>query len=639
MLGEPLDQTGEDRQSDTADGGKNGGLLSFWGRKKSHTGVQINGTQHIAVGLANANAPREGLSSPTSSIRSSINASSVPLPASARASMDSSFASPSVLTPNSRPSSPAIASFESNVPTSVPLASITSSSSSLPSSTIDDAASGTPPPSAVSRFLNRFSRKPQPRASLDGKQELQLSSDDFSFLEEVEGEESGAEAGAEIDFFASGVPPLGRTSDILVQSAPLPKPLAPPPSGAPPPKLRPPPASTPVLSSIPSLAKSGFQELDFLDFTSPSAPLESSSTSATQTLDRRDDWDDFLSSPVSSPNPFPSTVVPSMLRPSTQSTLPPILPPPIPSGHATALATPIPASRPDFKLHPHQPDSLTSIQHGTPQSTPALSSSFDDFGDFDSAPVMTASSSIATSFDDSALIPSSSESPNFQSGEFQSFPSFHSSSSADRLRQSTTSSTGSLPPPTPPTKSPRHTITTGRVEPSRSAVPSVPSSPSILSSFVAASMQAHSSHQRTSSTVALVEKGRAAQGSVWPLTDSSIRSAQPASTSWPTPSTSSSDHIPTLAPPPGGLSGNVSKSRGVFDWDQDDDDVPLARTASFTSTLSQPPFTKFPLPSMSSNYTRPAAVSDNLSSKIKGPEPSQRNGGLSSSDLSFFDSL
>ncbi|KAH7907265.1 hypothetical protein BJ138DRAFT_1160559 [Hygrophoropsis aurantiaca] len=174
------------------------GLLSFWTRRAS-----------------SINASRERSQSPAATARSSADSSrSVHLP------------------PTTEPLD------ETSTPVSVPSASTSSKPSSTSNSITTEKPISTPPipapptaPSAVSRFLNRFSR------AKSGASQLALSSDDLEFLSAVPSAHDADNAGYDDDGYG-----LGRA----MKAAPVPLPSKLPPPIAPPPK---PPSSRPASAS------------------------------------------------------------------------------------------------------------------------------------------------------------------------------------------------------------------------------------------------------------------------------------------------------------------------------------------------------------------------------------------------------
>jgi len=333
-------------------------------------------------------------------------------------------------------------------------------------------ASTTAAPSAVSRFLGRFSRKPTTAvATAAGKGPLELSAGDFDFLAEVQGAEGGRQAdddglsSDQGDFLSGfGVPVVARGQQAALDdflspksSVALPKPLAPPPGRVP---SRPSSAASHASSLPRPPASAALDDLSFLSFDEPSPPLPPPPSKAAApahsafadpsapTAAANDDWDDFMASstagPASAaakPAPQPSVLAPPIAPSRSASPAAQMAPP--------TLATQSPAGGPS-PLFP----ALTANSTLPLASTRAVDDEEDDFGDF---------SGSSTAFP----VPALPTSGGFDAGGFDDFDTFASTPapagqipihSPARLPPSMTapSMTASTGAPEPPSKSPRH---------------------------------------------------------------------------------------------------------------------------------------------------------------------------------------
>ncbi|KAF9480519.1 hypothetical protein BDN70DRAFT_832659 [Pholiota conissans] len=233
-VGWKIVETKKEGSPTTEDGKKkpSGGLLSFFGRR----------------GTTSSTETAKRSSSPVNSTISSIKT------ASPRASVDSGrpSTSNSVTAGRSTPSSPSVTTFASNTSqsataTSDPKPAPVMESYGNPSKDPMDAIvrePTPPPPSAVSRFLGRFSS----RSKSSSKDSLALSSDDLEFLSDVP-----SFHGPETDQNAS----LDALS-MMLKSPPLPTALPPP--------LAPPPKAPSKAPQMPSAPPRQSQSDDFMSF-------------------------------------------------------------------------------------------------------------------------------------------------------------------------------------------------------------------------------------------------------------------------------------------------------------------------------------------------------------------------------------
>jgi len=184
----------------TVDGGKkkgSGGLLSFFGRRATNTPSE------------------QAIDSPSASPVTIPAVATIKTEASPRTSVDS-IPVQSPAAEKSMPVSP-VSSFSG--PSVQPL---TDSNSNIGIISENGNEVPTPPPSAVSRFLGRFSSRPKPSSSRDS---IPLSADDLEFLSDVPTIHSDTEQSPGLDALS-----------MMIKSPPLPLPTALPPPLAPPPK-------------------------------------------------------------------------------------------------------------------------------------------------------------------------------------------------------------------------------------------------------------------------------------------------------------------------------------------------------------------------------------------------------------------
>ncbi|KJA28151.1 hypothetical protein HYPSUDRAFT_34513 [Hypholoma sublateritium FD-334 SS-4] len=429
-----LDTTKEDPV--VGDDGKkkpNGGLLSFFGRRGTNSSTDT--------------AKRS--SSPIASI-SSVKSGSSP-----RVSVEGGrrSASQSVAGDKSTPSSPSVASFGTNVAQKNDAGSLSETQANSTTAPVNEIARepSPPPPSAVSRFLGRFSSRPK-TSSMDS---IALSQDDLEFLSDVPSLTSPeVDHGMGFDALSSMIksPPLPTT---------LPAPLAPPPKA---------PPKTAISSPAPGLQSQNDDFMAFFDGLDrqPQAPIQpdsplpllaavptppvkpvassyshSPSPPAAASLsiptvrvgspDQQPDqsWSsfDYPSAPMNKPLPPPSKrafvpIMSSSSRPS--STAPPLLPgpgsitplSPPPTGrrgsgnvdHLSGTSAGIAPLPPPPTSRSHTP--LRSAQPTPPVSQPvSIDDDDDDFADFLSSPAAQTTQSGLLSFSDFTPAPSQTQPP------------------------------------------------------------------------------------------------------------------------------------------------------------------------------------------------------------------------------------
>ncbi|KAF7790032.1 hypothetical protein EIP86_000981 [Pleurotus ostreatoroseus] len=240
---------------------KTGGIFSFWGRRQS----RIPSTQSLSDS-PRPQSPSAATSSPTAEASSGSR--------SARASQDSV---------RSRSAAPA-----KDEKVASPLTETASPTPSQPPALYADApdlhtdGSATPPlqtqaPSAVSRFLNRFSRRQSNMSVSSAHSSFALSGDDLEFLSDIvpSAQDTDAEE-----------PDLKALSSVL-----KPEPL--------PPALPPPPAAPPVRpSSTVSSQPAPPSSMPLIPMGSE-APSKKPAVSRTDDLDGLDFFGSFESSPMS----------------------------------------------------------------------------------------------------------------------------------------------------------------------------------------------------------------------------------------------------------------------------------------------------------------------------------------------------
>lgn len=424
-----LDTTKEDPV--VADDGKkkpNGGLLSFFGRRGTNSSTDT--AKRSSSPIASISSVKSG-SSPRTSVEGGRRS-----------------ASQSVAGDKSTPSSPSVASFGTSVVQKNDTGSLSETQATPTTAPINEIVRepSPPPPSAVSRFLGRFSSRPK-TSSMDS---IALSQDDLEFLSDVPSLTS-PEVDHDMGFDALSSmiksPPLPTT---------LPAPLAPPPKAPPKPTISSP---APGRQSQNDDFMSFFDDLD----RQPQAPIQSESplsllaavptppvksvasshshspspppavaslsipTIRVGSLDQQPDqsWSsfDYPSAPMNKPLPPPSKrafvpIMSSSSRPS--STAPPLLPKP---GSITPLSPPPTGRRGSGNVdllsgtsaeiaplppHPtsrsHTP--LRSAQPTPPVSQPVSIDDDDDFADFLSSPAAQTTQPGLLSFNDFTPAPS-----------------------------------------------------------------------------------------------------------------------------------------------------------------------------------------------------------------------------------------
>ena len=345
---------------------KTGGLFSFWGRRQSQ--VPTTASASTVLGADNSSRPTS-MDKAESPISSEVKAESK------RGSQDS-VQSPATSTVAQLPSP----STEPSPIVPSPAASF-SSYSSAPDPIVPRSATP-PPPSAVSRFLNRFSRRgggASPRSS------LALSSDDLEFLSDIV---PSATDDAEDDPTDALEKFVSTKHDAVIPV--LPPPLAPPPKAPP---LRPISAasnSSGPRSKLNSPATSAASDLDglFSSFSSGSA----------------------TSAPANASQPtLPSLGTPLELAwsnaPSSAPGAGPSKPPspPISSQPSSRPISPLQAKSPplsSFTLPP-PPSFKPIVPSVAPKSKPALSSPFSRppaAGQVEPGPMSASSTSSRTSY-------------------------------------------------------------------------------------------------------------------------------------------------------------------------------------------------------------------------------------------------
>ncbi|WVF73195.1 hypothetical protein IAT40_008014 [Kwoniella sp. CBS 6097] len=603
---------------------------SFWGRRPvPERQLTTSGGGILEV---KAMSPTPSMDRQSSDIR----ASSSSRPASR---------APSITTHPSRPTSPA-PSFSPSIPNEQH-----TTMQSAPSSTLPQAPPIQPAPSAVSRFFGRLSRKqssPTPVPDVDGKEDLELSADDFSYLSEVPSMSQPPPERGVGDLLA--LEP-GRTEQIASlesllnsKAALLPKPLAPPPKG---------PAGVPLSSArsssgrfVARMKPPAPTDMDLLGGLDMSGPSSASTISAQSPVQQQlsspsiaspsSAWDDFLSldrsatPPARSTPPIPqhvpvTPISAAPLVPSRSGTPAVSLSPPPPSASATipmSSVLPVPATPVNKNKAPASGDFGDFDDFGTPQH--ASTSAFDDFGDFSAFESSSSQLPIPTS----AAAPR----PNEQSFSFDSFSSPSNNSNVQTPSK----------PPAVPTPSSKPTLST----PANHARPgSLDHTP----------------------TINLLTGASASKGKRWPAPASPV--------------------APVLAPPPKGGSGAVPSSAGfpflsppppvrpvsrggtsLLDDAESEStpasSAPMSRPASNTpstgvgigmgisnfnpSVIQSPPMfgaafgATSPPPPRSMSST--PVLSPPQASNNKPVAPAQSvsgagKGGLSAQDLSFFDSL
>ncbi|KDQ61572.1 hypothetical protein JAAARDRAFT_190313 [Jaapia argillacea MUCL 33604] len=352
-----------------------GGLLSFMTRRAS---TQPN----VDVKSSRPNTPV------SDTPRSSSAAGTTASPrhsGESRRSRTTSVSTPSSVVPSPIASKPATNPFTEPSPTTVTpateVAASMSSYSSAPDPVTVGTTASTPPPSAVSRFFNRFSRAKSSPGT--GRTSIALSSNDLEFLSDIPSASDGE---------GHDDPQLTALSQMFgSQPVPLPEKLPPP--LAPPPKLSQPvsrPLSVvnerelpPVLGQpkpVPSLSVTGFPGSSGRSIqprTESPLPLPPTSSSAIRNPTRPStstssaDWS--LSTDL---NPFSSTTPsrirsPPVLQPPPKTSSPFSLPPPPSSRPHTPKLPPPPRSRTPSSSYTFPPPLSPPVSSRTP--TPTLS--------------------------------------------------------------------------------------------------------------------------------------------------------------------------------------------------------------------------------------------------------------------------
>ncbi|KZT10051.1 uncharacterized protein LAESUDRAFT_810336 [Laetiporus sulphureus 93-53] len=188
-------------------------IFSFWGRKDSSVAHSRTSSQTTSV--SQSEAAHSPIIGETDSRRTSHDT----VEPTANASMDKIASPVQVSSPASQSTPSASTSAAQSPPPTM------SSYSTAPEPQFDQAEVPSPPlPSAVSRFLNRFSRHRSATAPLSSQGSLALSSDDLEFLSDIV---PSASDGNDDDFITSL-----RALPNTVKPTPLP-PMLPPPPPAP----------------------------------------------------------------------------------------------------------------------------------------------------------------------------------------------------------------------------------------------------------------------------------------------------------------------------------------------------------------------------------------------------------------------
>jgi hypothetical protein len=504
-------------------------------------------------------------------------------------------------------------------------------------------------PSAVSRFLGRFGRRgshqansAQAEAEAGDAKDLELGEDDFSFLADVPSiaspppQEKGM--GALLSFEPGRSEGIASLESMLSSKpAPLPQPLAPPPSG---PRAQmygrtASEGSSRFVAKMKS-APSDMDLLGGLDFgdTPPHAsPGGGTPTQAAATISGGGSaWDEFLAPSASAGPAAASTPVPS-----AGSSTPPILPGP-------PMARKPPPSNGTFQ----QPISFTSpplpvarmsnVSPAVPPAAkPAKPVAFDDFGDFD----------------DFGTPQKGVTSGKHADGGFDDFGDFDSFAPV-----STPSPFTAVKPAMTPQSTPSFAVLSSRAPIAISHIKS-PSGDGFTIPVPGAqnlpTQRAHAPLDHTT-TLSLLTHSTSLKGKRWPAPPSPIA---PPLEPPPKPASSRSaapgglGGFPFLSPPPpgrpasglglgiqdvgdllGGADGSVSAEPGGVKM------MPSSSSGSGASIGSGSAFTASsfglaPTPPRSSPpSTKPAQATAPSTSAVLGAK-----GGLSAQDLSFFDNL
>lgn len=315
-----------------------------------------------------------------------VKTASAPSGTSGEIIKSASSQAPSIMSTTSRPASPAPLP---NLPVSN---SIEDVGYAVSSGHLNTAVPGPAGPSAVSRFFGRLSRRPssQKTTEVDVK-DLELSADDFSFLDQV--------PSITPPIVERGVGDLllmetGRSEQIASlesmltsKPTPLPAPLAPPPKGPSAPPYSRSSSSTSVGGRF--VAKMAPAKKSDMDLLSGLMDFDESTTTPPETTSAANpvsnaDWDAFL---APAKNATPSTH--ARATPAYQQAPPPPLHnPPVPTFSNTVSGiynAPLP-NIPSVSAYPPVPthsDSFADFDDfGTPQKGVASRSTFEDFGDF-----------------------------------------------------------------------------------------------------------------------------------------------------------------------------------------------------------------------------------------------------------------
>ncbi|KAF8159615.1 hypothetical protein B0H34DRAFT_796844 [Crassisporium funariophilum] len=653
----------------TDDGKKKagGGLLSFFGRRATNPAPD---------------ATRRSASPVTTTAISSSGAGSSPKP-----SIDSvRSANPTQKQVSGRvtPSSPIVPS--SSTPTATQQndsMQVSSASINMPRLSSESIASEpTPPPSAVSRFLGRFSTRTK---SSNPQDPLALSADDLEFLSDVPTVQQVSGKGADLDALS-----------LMIRSSPLPTVLPPP--LAPPPRapLQPPPATSRVLQvETPHSQQQQHDPFSFFDApypetktkaapapplqhltaapTPPARPISSSSVNLSlppppsngasftasagqNSLDSEELWPSFdypapmVKVPIAQKN---RTFVPIMKSSSSTSTPPPLLakppsafpmPPQVTSSLNHRAASNGPAAGSSIMISPIPPP--PSSRSHTPfravgqvnQPAQPIITSFDeddDFSDFLSSPAETTppahtsfSSFTSAGTSSTKVLTSNDHAPPLDSF-FESFDDFASASHSNPT------------PPRPPAK-PLNFAFTSNSSVSRPQPPiaSSFSPPPSQGSPPSRKIHRKADHSRT---LSLMETAAARGRWLGP----------------PSP-------LPEALAPPGGSNGNSSQQDSygggsTMQAQQAQAAATLAASFSSPALTSNGPGAKmnqtWNLPPPNPTLLQPALPSQYSHSGFKGdfqPQSSRqlstmnsgtttpaevKTGGLSAQDLSFFEGL
>ncbi|KAH9479493.1 hypothetical protein JR316_0008087 [Psilocybe cubensis] len=621
-------------EASPADDGKkksSGGLLSFFGRKTTNS---PSDNQNVTAARSSSPINLSGTSSvrPGTSPRPSIDSS--------RRSISQSQAGSSTAPP-----SPSVVTFTTNTPPvsvkDVDISPEHVTATVVPAGSPD--AEVVPQPSAVSRFLGRFSSRP---SKSNGRDSLTLSSDDLEFLSDVPTVDTSPDSSMGLDALSMMIksPPI--------QTA-LPPPLKPPPRAPPQISMPIPQENPPVddflsffdndnnMQPVPAQSQLPIKPVPtplVMGFTTQALPTTTKTNSVNtseQMLDFKGNvnqpWPSFdypSSTPMKKPAPTKRPFVAIMSTSSSKPTSanPPLLPKPTsgfvlsnpPSLSRRTTVGSGPESRSISPLPPPPPSRAQShlpplIRDSVPPPPRPLTTTIedDDFSEFLSSPS------------------DNTQSPQLSLGNF--------TPSQPSLNQTTTHSTSNLfddfddfvtPPPQPPAKPipPKSSFPLSRS-------PSVPKNAN----------HAHSNHHKPirvanhSKTLSLMENV-AARGR------------------WLAPPSP----LPEALPPP--EANGVSSTVDFFSSGSSMQDQQAKATASLTaiaaasSTSQQPPLLNFgPPPASNSTLLTPIPQSAQATfppatklqpfmtplaaQPILPASNGTKTGGLSAQDLSFFEGL